>query len=295
MSSGSEPNGGFGSSLVADGNPSARSSLVTIFRHHGGTPWRSPMGRLFCGIVLAMMLASPGKGHTQSAPGDEAIERGRRALGDSPNFPWYDAEQDAIQRIDVRPPQDLAARKSKWQPSARSVTWPAWLSWTIQIICWVLLSLVVLGLIFALTRALLISTGNWRSGRAPADAENPLHGDIDRIEALPFQLKLPQTDLLAQARRHYEAGEYGQAIIYLYSYQLIQLDRHQLIRLTKGKTNRQYLREVRPRRELRDLLSRSMIAFEDVFFGHHQLDRDRFESCWRRLDEFHERLSLAAV
>jgi hypothetical protein len=29
-----------------------------------------------------------------------------------------------------------------------------------------------------------------------------------------------------------------------------------------------------------------MVAFEDVFFGKHGLDRERFESCWRRVDEF---------
>ena len=26
---------------------------------------------------------------------------------------------------------------------------------------------------------------------------------------------------------------------------------------------------------------------EDVFFGHHPLEKDRFESCWSQLDEFH--------
>jgi hypothetical protein len=29
-----------------------------------------------------------------------------------------------------------------------------------------------------------------------------------------------------------------------------------------------------------------MIAFEDVFFGDHPLERARFESCWLRLGEF---------
>jgi hypothetical protein len=100
---------------------------------------------------------------------------------------------------------------------------------------------------------------------------------------------------MAQARRHFEAGEFAQAIIYLYSYQLIQLDRHQLIRLTKGKTNRQYVRELRSRRELRDVLFRTMVVFEEVFFGHHSLSRERFESCWRRMDEFHQHLAQAAA
>jgi hypothetical protein len=93
-------------------------------------------------------------------------------------------------------------------------------------------------------------------------------------------------DLLAEARRHYEAGNYGAAIVYLFSFQLVQLDRRQIIRLARGKTNRQYLREVGPRISLRKLVEQTMVAFEDVFFGNRQLRRDRFESCWARLEEF---------
>jgi hypothetical protein len=125
--------------------------------------------------------------------------------------------------------------------------------------------------------------------------EQPTVGEADRIEKLPFRVARPQSDLLAEARRHYEAGRYGEAVIYLFSYQLVQLDKHQLIRLTKGKTNRQYLREVRPQNELRSILERTMIAFEDVFFGHRELPRDRFETCWTQLDEFHRKIQETVV
>jgi hypothetical protein len=113
---------------------------------------------------------------------------------------------------------------------------------------------------------------------------------VDRVEALPFHLRKPTGDFLSEARRLYEAGNYSEAVIYLYSHLLVQLDRHHVIRLTKGKTNRQYLREVRSRTLLREILDRTMVAFEDVFFGHHALTRERFEECWRRLDEFHGEL-----
>jgi hypothetical protein len=246
-------------------------------------------------IGLVVGLASPQWCWGQ-AGAEDAVTQGREALRGSPEFPWYDPDSDGLQRMDVRPPRDVAARKSKWQPSnAPAYSWPPWLSIVIEVVFWIVLVLALLAVVYTLLRALLITTGDWRSGTGGSSADDLLHGDIDRIESLPFQLKAPQTDLLAQARQHYEAGEFGQAIIYLYSYQLIQLDRHQLIRLTKGKTNRQYLREVLSRRELRELLSRSMIAFEDVFFGHHTLDRQRFESCWSQLDVFHEQLALTAV
>ena len=67
------------------------------------------------------------------------------------------------------------------------------------------------------------------------------------------------------------------------------------IRLTRGKTNRQYLREIRRRPRLVELLEMTMIAFEDVFFGHHALGRARFESCYHRLDEFETQVREAVV
>jgi hypothetical protein len=38
-----------------------------------------------------------------------------------------------------------------------------------------------------------------------------------------------------------------------------------------------------------------MVAFEDVFFGGHSLDRERFEECWRQAKELLERASRQEV
>ncbi len=93
-------------------------------------------------------------------------------------------------------------------------------------------------------------------------------------------------NLLGQAREHYLAGNFNEAIIYLFSYELVELDRRSLIRLSAGKTNRQYLRELGGRGTLAGLLQQSMVAFEDVYFGDRRLGRERFENCWQRLPEF---------
>jgi Domain of unknown function (DUF4129) len=114
--------------------------------------------------------------------------------------------------------------------------------------------------------------------------------DVDRVEALPFAVRRAAGDFLGEARRLYEAGQYSEAIIYLFSFQLVELDKHHLIRLAKGKTNRQYLREVRQRPLVRAILETTMIAFEDAFFGRKTISRERFESCWQRLDEFQREL-----
>ena len=91
--------------------------------------------------------------------------------------------------------------------------------------------------------------------------------DAARIEALPFRLRSGALDLLGEARRLYAAGNYGEAVIYLFSHELVELDRARMVRLAKGKTNRQYLRELALRPELSQLFEQTMVAFEDVFFG----------------------------
>ena len=115
--------------------------------------------------------------------------------------------------------------------------------------------------------------------------------EVDRVEHLPFQLRKPTGDFLSEARRLYEAGDYSQAILYLYSHFLVELDKQHVIRLAKGKTNRQYLRETRPRPVLHQILEITMVSFEDVFFGHHKISRQQFEASWSRLADFEAELT----
>ena len=61
-------------------------------------------------------------------------------------------------------------------------------------------------------------------------------------------------------------GRFGEAILCLFGYQLVELDKHQRIRLAKGKTNRQYLREMGSGGRLRRIVEQTMVAFEDFFF-----------------------------
>jgi hypothetical protein len=213
----------------------------------------------------------------------DSIARGREALDDS--YPWYDASDDAVRRIEVEAttePWDL-----DWNGGFR---WPR-MSW-LAYLALALLGLLLAWLVYALVRAYLrretqlAAEGGTRHVTALSDAS--------RIEALPFPLSRDAaTDLLAAARQAYEQGHYGEAIIYLFSHQLVELDKHQHIRLTRGKTNRQYLRELSSRRPLQSLLEPTMVAFEDVYFGDHPLDRQRFESCWSRLGEFHQLVGAA--
>lgn len=226
----------------------------------------------------------------------EAVDAGREALQGPVRFPWYDPQRDGLRRVDVQPPADSAIhRRSTWQAE-----WTTDASPTddhpsasgLQTVFEVLLWASVLGLLAWLTYLLVRYYLKQRAGDATDEpvAENRQVQD-DVIENLPFDIARPPADLLGEARRLYETGAYGPALVYLFSYQLVQLDRSQAIRLERGKTNRQYLRELRHRPELRGLFEPTMIAFEQVFFGHYRLDRAGFERCWERLDQFQRRLS----
>jgi hypothetical protein len=220
-------------------------------------------------------------------------------------FPFYDRAEDDVRQLNVLPPSenDAANRKSKWTGKKKAATKTAaagrtgsseLLGTLLQVIG--LTALVIfIGLIaWLIARAFLQNETTETVVSKVVETSR----DVDKVEALPFQLRKPTGDFLAEAQRLYEAGNFSEAVIYLYSHLLVQLDRHHVIRLAKGKTNRQYLRETRSRPLLREILDRTMIPFEDVFFGHHELSREQFEACWRRLDEFHaelDRLERAAA
>ena len=239
-------------------------------------------------LALAAQFLQP----CQLVADEQPIRAARDALrGD---FPWYDSQHDRIQRIDVAPPKDLRNRHSRWE--ARQVNWdfPNWPDWLLQfleVLVWVLLASLLAAAVYLMVRAFLSHESRAAAGASPGVTVGP--GDAERVDRLPFQLERRQVNLLDEARRLYELGRFNEAIVYLYSYQLLALDKHQVIRLTRGKTNRQYLRETRRRPVVRSLLERTMIAFEDVFFGNHALERSRFESCWQSLEQFHDEIQKA--
>ena len=227
----------------------------------------------------------------QTVSDDDAIDASRNAL--KSRYPWYDSTRDQVRRIDVQPQKDLKNRHSRWEFRRPEWSWPPWLLRTVAVVAAIIGILLFVALVFYMVRVFVAYEGG--SAASSSMSKSLAAGQADRTESLPFQVNRPLADFLEEARRHYEAGRFDEAIVYLYSYQLIELDKHQVIRLTKGKTNRQYLREVRRRSGLGKLLQLTMVAFEDVFFGRHSLERRQFESCWDGLDQFHQQLEQAVA
>ncbi|MFM7844462.1 MAG: DUF4129 domain-containing protein [Planctomycetota bacterium] len=220
----------------------------------------------------------------------QAVEGGRDALQSMKLIPWYDPAKDELKpiRLGREPVKEYPVEPWK----GFDFDLPTWFvdifGDLIRVVGYVLLFALLALVIYLIYRAYLLARGQKRRGKQKVSKGPSLNADIDRIENLPFELEAPRGDLLEEARRRYEMGDYRLAIIYLYSYQLIRLDEHQFIKLTLGKTNRQYLREVRQTPPLARILEQTMVTFEDVFFGHYKIGRDEFEPCWQSLSSFHQ-------
>lgn len=227
-------------------------------------------------LTSAMLLAAP---DLVEAP--EAVQSGQKALDHWGRYPWYDAKTDGLQPLDVSPPG-----QDNWFTSRGGSGVDHLPDNLLQWIAWILIGLILVALLYVAARTYRARQQEaLGEATTSASAEDPAE-ERRRVEALPLPAARRQVDLLAEAEEQYRSGHYGQAIIYLFSYQLVQLDRHQQIHLTRGKTNRQYLRELGVRPALRKLLEQTMVTFEDAFFGHHPIDQNRFEACWCRLREF---------
>jgi hypothetical protein len=254
---------------------------------------------LSLGFSLAMVTSA----RAQSE--DKAVEAGREALRRSGRYPWYDAEKDELRDINAKTKtgDDSETRKKGWQaeeakaqptkaPTGSFTGW-AWIGQVVQVLAMVALAAMLIALVFYLVRYFLKEDEISLSKTEISFQES--RTDVDRVEQLPFQVRKPTSDLLSEARRLYEASRYSEAIIYFYSHLLVELDKHQQIRLAKGKTNRQYLREVRNQPVPYGILGETIIVFEDAFFGHYSLSRERFEEVWNRLNEFEAALDPVGV
>jgi hypothetical protein len=219
--------------------------------------WASAMT---IGIQPSQASAAEAAGSVEA--GHEVFEQGR--------YPWYDAEHDKLQ------PLTLPPSPAKRDPLQFDGGFLRYLAWGILAAALVALVAFIVYAVRNRTRRPVDSK------QATAPAGRPA------VESLPFMADRSRGDLLGEARRYYQQGNYSEAIIYLFSYQLVELDRFALIRLAKGKTNRQYLRELGKSPPLRPPLELTMTAFEDVFFGRRALDRAGFEACWSQLPLFEQ-------
>ncbi len=203
----------------------------------------------------------PAVAATIDQPDQEAVTSGQQALRRAQRFPWYDRSKDALRPIELPEPEEL-----------RPLERPVDTNW-LRPVVWALLIVAAIGLLLA--TAIGLSKRRWSNNAAVKPARR------GRVENLGFLEDNAPGDYLQLCLRESRAGRFERAIVYLYAHLLTELNDRQLVRLVRGKTNRQYLREVGDP-AMRAAMEVIVEAFEDAYFGHHRIEPDRFEWCWQQ-------------
>lgn len=230
--------------------------------------------RFVLGLLLLLMSLVRGQPLLAQAETESTIEDTRRALS---SFPWYDAQRDEVQFVPF--PEGSEGRQPR-----RIVLPDAALAVALATALWyVIWALIVLVLVVVICLAIVAFLKRERVTAVRVARPSAVRS---RTAALPVEVPTDAGELLRRLEEARAAGQYELAMIYLFSYELLELDRVAAIHLARGKTNRQYLRELTARKPLRSLMEQSVRAFEDVYFGRLALGGERFTACWNRLTEF---------
>lgn len=213
---------------------------------------------------------------------------------------WFDSETNSIVPIEVADQRtDTLNRESRWTPKPPkpkaqaapkttnttggggfwgSLTWGNFFGWILL----VSLMVVLIGLL-----AYVFANSSFDFRPAPIQQTLVQQRSLDaqtkqRIAELPAELRDTDVNPRTELERWMQSGDFDRAIIYLYGHQLLMLDRVAWLRLSRWKTNNQYVRETRGNQTpAGDLLAATVQAFERSYFGRHSLDRSQFERLWQ--------------
>ena len=233
-----------------------------------------------------------------SAAGDARDASDKRAKESIGSRYWYDPSTEEYRTPKISPDPDHPLRRNgaKAGPTAPRATNTGWTGLNLpsgEFLAYsaiIILGVTLTGLAIVL---LVMSVGGWRPLRKNVDRFKAIEIDPSRVSDLPFEAQAEMHDPLAYAKQLIGLGKYEEAMLFLYGYMLLALDRAGKISLHRGKTNRMYLHELHRERQLHNYLVPAMLAFEDVFFGRHRLQPERFQKIWAQLDDFHRALAPA--
>lgn len=290
--------------VCADTGPCRRLTMTRLGRSRR---WSRRHTRTRQVAVVLIMLALDVAGSVLAEGREDPQLTAQEALRQE-RFPWYDRGTDEVRVVPFRVSTGAEARyrhstwvewPDSWQAnsnlSSRSGGFGLFSGEVWSAVAWGVGILFLLGVVVLLVWTFVKILNN-ESDRED-DIEDADTGSIrvqNQVDKLPFEIADPTRDLLAAARKSYESGDVREAIIYLFGYQLVHLDSVQAIQLEDGKTNRQCLAELAGSK-LHAILERTMLAFEDVFFGELPLEPAVFEQCWNDLDRFHQYARLLEV
>ena len=209
----------------------------------------------------------------------QSVTNAKRSLSQSTigtkQFPWYSEETDDAAFVPFPKERESASPCEKGSFGSTLAQISYWMMFGIGLI--VLVIILVLAW-YVIYRNSDLFRKLWKKEEYKEHKR--------RIETLPEEARDVFDDLVGAARRAFEAGEYRTALIYYFSYQLVWIDTHELIRMYKGKTNHEYARELKLATEVLGYYEESMSLFESVYYGNHPITRLRFLGIWEDRQKF---------
>ncbi len=198
---------------------------------------------------------------------------------------WWDASKQELHvpTVDKLPnAEDFMKERVGLQndplPTATKAAKPTW-KWPnldISFLVWIMG--IVLAIVAVVILVLVLRKPAIDIIRSKNVSENRLQREAVKIRDLPFELEVSEEGFLATAQQHAGRGDFNLAIVYLFSYLLVELDHQHYISLRRGKTNRMYLRELRSHPNCVEPFRIVMVNFERAFFGRHELDQAAYVS-----------------
>ena len=236
-----------------------------------------------------------------------------------PTTVWFDGESGSVRPVAVTPRiDDSVNRSSRWLPKPKKLTKPKpvntpkpataagggtggggggggnWLGFgsfgNFVGVLVVLAAAVAIGVLMYQLMNRFDPAGDTESDTKRSSGR-PDAVTLERISQLPPELRRTDVNMRTEAERLMNEGRYDLAIILLFAHQLLLLDRVGLLRLSRGKTNRRYVRECQSRDGgAAGVLKQTVRLFDRSYFGEHRIDGDEFRRLWNRNDELERRV-----
>ncbi len=169
-------------------------------------------------------------------------------------------------------------RNESWEPSSFG-----WLRTVAEVLFWTLVGAAVLALVGALFWALRQTA---RGGVGKDKEKKALAERERRLEAIAPEARERVDDLGTAAENALAAGDLRLALVYFFSWLIVESDKRGLLRARRGKTNREYWLELAVNPGVRTIYKATMDAFERVYFGGRTISQAEFDDVWRLREPF---------
>lgn len=260
--------------------------------------WVSRLKKCAVGLLVGLLLIWGNTDYLAARPVQEVnADQAMRSVGSQS---WYDKSTDSFAIPSPGEVSDNEIRSEGWayKPKATQATGntapPAarpgggWAGINADAITGVIMVLIIILVIGAFAALAYFALRNYIPAPKQIVVPKKFEVDVAKVEDLPFEVSKPtHSNPLDEAEALMRAGRLREAIIYLYGYQLLALDQARKIDLQRGKTNRMYVRELQKYTRLKEILTTTMLIFEDAYFGQHEIGLEQFKTAWDLVDEFH--------